>query len=73
MASELAANTLHARAVAGTGGGGDRLVSVVSDREGKPVSSAGPAPQTAGPAQPDPGLPHEELDVGLDLIPAQAQ
>ena len=48
MASELAANTLHARAVAGTGGGGDRLVSVVSDREGKPVSSAGPAPQTAG-------------------------
>ena len=48
-------------------------MSVVSDREGKPVSSAGPAPQTAGPAQPDPGLPHEELDVGLDLIPAQAQ
>jgi hypothetical protein len=56
MASELAANTLHARAVAGTGGGGDRLVSVVSDREGKPVLSAGPAPQTAGPA-PQTGCP----------------
>ncbi|MFY9934202.1 MAG: hypothetical protein WAK82_39960 [Streptosporangiaceae bacterium] len=55
MASELAANTLHARAVAGTGGGGDRLVSVVSDGEGKPVPSAGPAPQTAGAsAQPGP-------------------
>ncbi len=45
MASELAANTLHARAVAGTGGGGDRFVSVAPDRGGEPISSAGPAPQ----------------------------
>jgi hypothetical protein len=46
MASELAANTLHARAVAGSGGGGDRLVSVAPDMGGEPISSAGPAPQT---------------------------
>jgi len=46
MASELAANTLHARAVAGTGGGGDRLVSVAPDMGGEPISSAGPAPHT---------------------------
>jgi hypothetical protein len=44
MASELAANTLHARAVAGPGGGGDRLVSVAPDMGGEPISSAGPAP-----------------------------
>src|SRR5258708_25828994 len=44
MASELAANTLHARAVAGSGGGGDRLVSVAPDMGGEPISSAGPAP-----------------------------
>jgi len=46
MASELAANTLHARAVAGPGGGGDWLVSVAPDMGGEPISSAGPAPQT---------------------------
>ena len=46
MASELAANTLHARAAAGTGGGGDRLVSVAPDMGGEPISSAGPVPQT---------------------------
>jgi hypothetical protein len=46
MASELAANTLHARAVAGSGGGGDRLVSVAPDMGGEPISSAGPAPHT---------------------------
>src|SRR5690348_5969673 len=46
MASELAANTLHAHAVAGTGGGGDRFVSVAPDMGGEPVSSAGPAPHT---------------------------
>jgi hypothetical protein len=46
MASELAANTLHARAVAGSGGGGDRFVSVAPDMGGEPISSAGPAPQT---------------------------
>jgi hypothetical protein len=44
MASELAANTLHAHAVAGTGGGGDRFVSVAPDLGGEPISSAGPAP-----------------------------
>jgi hypothetical protein len=43
MASELAANTLHARAAAGAGGGGDRLVSVAADLEDKPTTSAGPA------------------------------
>jgi len=53
MASELAANTLHARAVAGTGGGGDRFVSVAPDMGGKPMPSAGPAPQT----QPIPQTP----------------
>jgi hypothetical protein len=47
MASELAANTLHARAVAGTGGGGDRFVSVAPDMGGEPMPPAGPAPQTA--------------------------
>jgi hypothetical protein len=46
MASELAANTLHARAVAGTGGGGDRFVSVAPDMGGEPISSAGLVPQT---------------------------
>jgi hypothetical protein len=43
MASELAANTLHAQAVAEAGGGGDRLASVMTDVEGEPVTSAGPA------------------------------
>jgi len=45
MASELAANTLHAQAVAGAGGGGNRLASVVADVEGEPIVSAGPAPR----------------------------
>jgi hypothetical protein len=47
MASELAANTLHAQAVAGAGGGGGRLVSVIADVEGEPTTSAGPAPQVS--------------------------
>jgi hypothetical protein len=51
MASELAANTLHARAVARTGGGGDRLVSVAPDMGGEPISSAGLAPQPPQPPQ----------------------
>src|SRR5690242_1508180 len=51
MASELAANTLHAHAVAGTGGGGDRLVSVAPDMGGEPISSAGPVPQPPQDAQ----------------------
>jgi hypothetical protein len=45
MASELAANTLHAQAVAGAGGGGNRLASVVADVEGEPIVSVGPAPR----------------------------
>ena len=60
MASELAANTLHARAVAGTGGGGDRLVSVAPDMGGEPISAAGPVPKTsqsAAPAKVVPGCP----------------
>jgi hypothetical protein len=56
MASELAANTLHARAVAGPGGGGDRFVSVAPDMGGEPMSSAGPAPHTA-PTPPTPQTP----------------
>jgi hypothetical protein len=58
MASELAANTLHARAVAGTGGGGDRFVSVAPDMGGKPMPSAGPVPQTQQ-TQPTPQIPGE--------------
>jgi len=50
MASELAASTLHAHAVAGTGGGGDRFVSVAPDMGGEPISSAGPGPGPAYPA-----------------------
>jgi hypothetical protein len=45
MASELAANTLHAQAVAEAGGGGHRLASVSADVEGEPVQAAGPAPR----------------------------
>lgn len=45
MASELAANTLHAQAVAGVGGGGNRLAFVVTDVEGEPIESADPAPR----------------------------
>jgi hypothetical protein len=47
MASELAANTLHAQAVAEAGGGGDRLGSEGADVEGEPIRSAGPAPPPA--------------------------
>jgi hypothetical protein len=47
MASELAANTLHAHEVAGAGGGGDWLVSVDADMGGEPITSASPAPYTA--------------------------
>jgi hypothetical protein len=45
MASELAANTLHAQVVAGAGGGGNRLASVQTDGVGAPILPAGPAPQ----------------------------
>src|SRR5258708_598591 len=57
MASELAANTLHAQAVAEAGGGGDRLVSVTTDMGGEQVMSAGPAPQAPGTPH-APGAPH---------------
>ena len=54
MASELAANTLHAQAVAGAGGGGNRLASVLTGVEGEPNVSAVPAPQSqAHDPQPD--------------------
>src|SRR5260370_42523386 len=56
MASELAANTLHARAVAEAGGGGDRLVSVITVMGGQPGQLARPAPPTPGPP-PTPGAP----------------
>jgi hypothetical protein len=62
MASELAANTLHARAVAGTGGGGDRFVSVAPDMGGKPMPSAGPAPQTPQ-TQQTPQIPAEPAGI----------
>ncbi len=45
MASELAANTLHAHAVAGVGGGGNRLAPVIAGVEGEPMISADPAPR----------------------------
>ena len=45
MASELAANTLHAHAVAGVGGGGNRLAFVAADVEGEQEISADPAPR----------------------------
>jgi hypothetical protein len=57
MASELAANTLHARALAGTGGGGDRFVSVAPDMGGEPISAAGPATHSAATAKAVPGCP----------------
>lgn len=60
MASELAANTLHAHAVAGVGGGGNRLASVAADVEGEQEISADPAPREPqdprGPQNPQ-GLP----------------
>jgi len=55
MASELAANTLHAHAVAGVGGGGNRLASVAADVEGEQEISADPAPQDP----PGPQDPHD--------------
>ena len=83
-ASELAANTLHAQAVAEAGGGGNRLASVNTDVEGEPVTSVGPAPHTHRPSrvprypqapQPprDPAAEqtvrrYEELDLEQDLI-----
>ncbi len=65
MASELAANTLHARAVAGTGGGGDRLVSVAPDMGGEPISAAGPATHSAA----TPTLTLRTPDAAARLVP----
>jgi hypothetical protein len=45
MASELAANTLHARAVAGAGGGGDQLAPVTQDLGGVLFSPPSPPPR----------------------------
>ena len=64
MASELAANTLHAHAVAGVGGGGNRLVSVTPDVEGEPDISADPAPP-GSPAPP----PAPDAEDSQDTIP----
>jgi hypothetical protein len=68
MASELAANTLHAHAVAGTGGGGDRLVSVTSDMGGEPTSSAGPVPQTPRAGCPELWLYLRGLGIRRELV-----
>ena len=68
MASELAANTLHARAVAGTGGGGDRLVSVAPDMGGEPISSAGPVPQTPQAGCPELWLYLRGLGIRRELV-----
>ncbi len=72
MASELAANTLHARAVAGTGGGGDRLVSVAPDMGGEPISAAGPATHCAATSKAVPGCPELWIYLSLDLAAAEA-
>src|SRR5260370_39884623 len=45
MASELAANTLHARAAAGTGGGGDPLPARRPGPRGRAGSTTAPIPQ----------------------------
>jgi hypothetical protein len=71
MASELAANTLHARVAAGTGGGGDWLVSVAAGMGGKLIRSAGPAPsspQGPGPADPELWLYLRGLGTGRELV-----
>jgi hypothetical protein len=64
MASELAANTLHAHAEAGAGGGGDRLVSVTTDMGGELIASAGPAPS----APPELWLYLRGLGTGRELV-----
>jgi hypothetical protein len=64
MASELAANTLHAHAAAGAGGGGDRLVSVAADMGGELITSAGPAL----PGRPELWLYLRGLGTGRELV-----
>ena len=78
MASELAANTLHAHEVAGAGGGGDWLVSVDADMGGEPITSASPAPHTASSPAPHTASSRpshiRQVDLatgaeGLDCVP----
>ena len=66
MASELAANTLHARAVAGTGGGGDQLVSVSQDMGGELVTSTSPPPRPS--ALPEIWLYLRGLGIRRELV-----
>jgi len=73
MASELAANTLHAHAVAGVGGGGNRLASVAADVEGEQEISADPAPrEPVNPINP-PIPPTPTPRIPQDDQPAQDQ
>jgi hypothetical protein len=66
MASELAANTLHARAVAGTGGGGDQLVSVTQGMGGELITSASPPPRPS--ALPEIWLYLRGLGIRRELV-----
>ena len=66
MASELAANTLHARAVAGAGGGGDQLVSVAQDMGGELIPSASPPPRPS--ALPELWLYLRGLGIRRELV-----
>ena len=66
MASELAANTLHARAVAGTGGAG--VVSLTSPEGDRERWSYADLVEVAEQAV----RRHEELEPGLDLAVAEA-
>ncbi|MDQ2813177.1 MAG: hypothetical protein M3Z75_15195 [Actinomycetota bacterium] len=68
MASELAANTLHARVVAGAGGGGDQLVSVAPDQSGELVSSAGPAITQPAAGHPELWLYLRGMGVRRELV-----
>jgi hypothetical protein len=68
MASELAANTLHAHAVAGVGGGGNRLASVAADLEGEQEISADPAPREPQ-TQQTPQAPHTPQDPSSTPAP----
>ena len=63
MASELAANTLHARAVAGTGGGGDQLTQ---DMAGELVTPASPPPRPS--ALPELWLYLRGLGIRRELV-----
>jgi hypothetical protein len=66
MASELAANTLHARAVAGAGGGGDQLVSIGPDVGDELITSASPPSRPA--ATPELWLYLRGLGVRRELV-----